>query len=109
MAKFYGRVGYAHKAEVEPGVWEDVITEKSYFGDEVRNTRTMNPGEHLHDDISVSSSVSVVADAYAYENFFAIRYVEWRGSLWKVPNVEVQRPRLLLTIGDKYNGPVANS
>lgn len=109
MAKFYGRVGYAHNVKTSPGVYEDQMTERSYFGDVVRNTRRLAPGEHLSDDISVSNSISIVADAYANNNIFAIRYVEWMGILWKVETVEVQSPRLLLTLGDKYNGPVADT
>ena len=50
--------------------------------------------------------ISIVADPYANENFFAIRYVQWMGTLWKVTEVEVQSPRLLLRLGGKYNGPI---
>jgi hypothetical protein len=46
-----------------------------------------------------------MADAYANEHFFAIRYVEWAGVLWTVSMVEVQSPRLLLRLGEVYNGP----
>lgn len=105
MAKFYGKVGYGHAVEVSPGVWEDQITERSYLGDVVRNSRTLQDGTKVNNDLSVNNSISVVADAYANENFFAIRYVEWAGTLWTVSTVEVQSPRLLLTLGVIYNGP----
>ena len=39
MNKWYGVIGYADNVEVEPGVHEDVITEKSYYGDIIRNNR----------------------------------------------------------------------
>ena len=45
-----------------------------------------------------------MADPYAYDHFFAIKYVKWMGAYWKVTNVEVQRPRLKLTVGGVYNG-----
>lgn len=105
MAKFHGLVGYGHAAEGQPGVWADVITEKSYFGDVVRNTRKLQEGDNLNLDLSVGNSISIVADAYANEHFFAIRYVEWAGALWTVTDVEVQSPRLLLRLGGVYNGP----
>lgn len=107
MARFHGRVGYGTSVETSPGVWEDVITEYRYFGDVVRNTLRFREGESINNDLSVSNSVSIVADAYANEHFFAIRYVEWAGALWNVSNVEVQSPRLVLRLGGVYNGPTA--
>jgi hypothetical protein len=93
--------------ESAPGVWKDVITETSYFGDVIRNTRQLHDGTKVNDDLSVNNSISIVADEYANEHFFAIRYVAWAGTLWAVTNVEVQSPRLLLTLGGVYNGPTA--
>lgn len=107
MAKFYGEIGYAISVEAAPGVWGDDITERSYFGDVVRNTRRLQEGEYLNDDLTVGNSLSIVADAYANEHFFAIRYVRWAGTLWIVSDVEVQSPRLTLRLGGVYNGPTA--
>ena len=107
MAKFSGLVGYGETVETTPDVWADRITEFKYFGDVVRNTRTSQQGEQLNNDISVNNSISIVADAYANDHFFAIRYVEWAGKLWHVTDVEVERPRLILRLGGVYNGPRA--
>jgi hypothetical protein len=104
MARFFGRVGYGETEESAPGVWTDVIVERSYYGDVVRNQRNLREGENLNFDLSVQNSISIVADAYANEHFFAIRYVEWAGTLWTVSAVEVQSPRLLLRLGEVYNG-----
>jgi len=106
MAKFYGRVGYAgEQVESAPGVWVDSIVEYSYYGDVVRNVRNIHEGEHLNFDLNVQNSIEIVADQYANEHFFAIRYVEWAGVLWTVSSVEVRSPRLLLRLGEVYNGP----
>lgn len=109
MAKFSGVVGYATETvETVPGVWTDSgIVEKQYLGDVVRNTRKLEDGEKVNDDLTVGNSISIVADAYASEHFFAIRYVRWAGTLWKVSNVDVQSPRLILRLGGVYNGPTA--
>lgn len=109
MAKFYGKIGYGETVESAPGVWSDSIVEHSYFGDVVRNTRRLQEGENLNNDLSVGNSISIVADAYANNHFFAIRYIEWAGALWVVSDVEVQSPRLLLRLGGVYNGPRAES
>jgi len=104
MARFYGRVGYGESKETAPGVWADEITERLYYGDVVRTQRNLREGEQLNFDLSVQNSISIVADAYANDHFFAIRYVEWSGVLWTVTAVEVQSPRLLLRLGEVYNG-----
>jgi hypothetical protein len=89
-------------------VWSDVITEVEYYGDVIRNTRRLQEGEYLNNDLSVSNSISIVADAYANEHFFAIRYIKWAGALWTVSDVDAsQSPRLLLRLGGVYNGPTA--
>jgi hypothetical protein len=108
MARFSGRVGYGESVEESPGVWVDNIVEKTYFGDVIQNIRSLKPGENLNDDLNVQNSISIVADAYANDHFFAIRYVEWAGALWKVSSVEVQSPRLILKLGEVYNGPRAS-
>ena len=109
MAKFFGEIGYGETVQTAPGVWEDVITEKSYFGDVIRNSRQLRDGEKVNDDLSVGNSISIVADAYANTHFFAIRYIRWAGALWKVANVDVESPRLVLRLGGVYNGPTAGT
>lgn len=107
MARFYGEVGYGDSVETPPGsgVWEDLINEISYFGDVIRNTRKLEPGQGLNDDITVGNSISIVADEYAISHFFKIKYIRWEGILWTVTNVEVRSPRLVLSLGSVYNGP----
>jgi len=105
MAKFHGRVGFGETDEVNPGVFSDMVVEHLYYGDIIRNTRGLRQGENLNLDLTVSNSISIVADAYAREHFFAIRYVEWAGKFWTVSEVEVQAPRLILQLGEVYNGP----
>jgi len=107
MAKFYGEIGYGESVETTPGVWQDEIVEYQYYGDVIRNTRRLQEGEVLNNDLTVGNSISIVADAYANEHFFAIRYIRWAGTLWTVADVEVQSPRLLLRLGGVYNGPTA--
>lgn len=108
MNRFSGKVGYGESVETSPGVNEDVITERSHFGDVVRNSLKYREGESVNNDLSVSNSISIVADAYANEHFFAIRYVVWAGAYWTVSEVEVQHPRLLLRLGGVYNGVKAS-
>ena len=104
MAKFFGKIGYAETVETTPGVWEEKITEREYFGDLIRNTRSLQSGEQLNDDINISNEISIVADPFAYENFHSMRYVEFMNAKWKISSVDVQYPRLILSVGGLYNG-----
>jgi hypothetical protein len=107
MARFFGEVGYGESIE-DPsgsGVWVDEITEVHYYGDVIRDTRKLEPGENLNDNITVSNSISIVADEFAVNNFLKIKYIRWAGTLWTVSNVEVKSPRLILSLGSVYNGP----
>ncbi len=105
MARFFGIIGYVDgQVESSPGVWDEQVVERSYFGDITRDTRKNPDGENLNKDISVGNLISIVADTYANENIIAMRFVEWAGTLWTISEVEVQRPRLLLRLGEVYNG-----
>jgi hypothetical protein len=105
MTRYSGKVGYGVTVETAPGVHEDQITEVSYFGDVVRNSVKSREGESVNNDLSVSNSISIVADEYANGHFFNIRYVIWAGAYWAVTNIEVRSPRLILELGGVYNGP----
>ena len=103
MAKFFGKIGYAETEQTSPGVWKEKITEREYFGDLTRNTRRLQSSGNLNDNIVVANDISIIADPFANQNFHAMRYVEFMGTKWKISNVEVQYPRLILTLGDQYN------
>lgn len=103
MAKFYGVIGYADTVQTSPGVWENQITERPYFGDANRNVHRLETSDKLNDNIDVNNEISIVADEYAYQNFRLIKYVEFEGAKWRVTSVQVQRPRLILVMGGEYN------
>lgn len=104
MAKFYGIIGYAKPVNSNHGVWIDEITERECYGDVYRNTRRLEQSGTLNDNINIANEISIIADPYARENFHAMKYVVFMGTKWKITNVEVQYPRLILTLGGLYNG-----
>lgn len=103
MAKFHGIIGYVQTEETAPGVYNEVVTERTYTGDILRNNRRWENSERLNDNLVINNQFSIVADAFAYENFQNIRYIQWMGTSWKVNSIEIQRPRLILTVGGVYN------
>lgn len=104
MAKYYGVIGYAETVETAPGVYEEQITERNYYGELVRNTRRLQTSDQINDNINIANEISIIADPFATQNFHAMRYIEFMGAKWKITNVEVRYPRLILTIGGLYNG-----
>ena len=102
--KYFGDIGYGVTEETRPGVSLPTITEREYYGDIVRNTRRLENGGKVVDDLNINMTLSIVADPFAYQNFHQIKYAEYMGSKWKVSSVEVQYPRLILTLGGVYNG-----
>jgi hypothetical protein len=104
MAKFYGKIGLSSTVETEPGLWEETIVERPYYGDLVRNTSRYQTKDSTNDDITISNNISIVADPYANENFRHMRYVCFMDTKWKITNAEVQYPRIILNVGGVYNG-----
>ncbi len=109
MARFYGTVGYIEDIETSLDVHTPIPIERPYKGELTKNFRSLENGEGVNDDIRLSNSISILADPYMTEHMNAIRYVKWRGSVWKVSTVDAsQPPRLILSLGGVYNGPTSS-
>lgn len=105
MAKFSGKIGYVFsQVETVPGVWENQEIEKNYRGDEVLNQQRWEKSENLHDNLTLDNSISVIADKYAYENYGYMKYIILNGKKWKIQSLSIKRPRIILQIGELYNG-----
>lgn len=104
MAKWYGKIGYAELVENDPGDWDEEITERSYSGDLTRIRSMLQNSGGVNDNVNMSNQLSILADPYAYQNIHAMRYAEYMDAKWKITNVEVSYPRLILTLGGVYNG-----
>lgn len=107
MAKWFGKIGYCSTVEVEPGVWLDnEIIEREYYGELLKNPsrRYSSASDQVNDNLTISNDISILADPFARDHFCDIRYVEVLGSKWKVDNVEIRYPRLILSLGGVYNG-----
>jgi len=103
MAKFSGLIGYVLATETTPGVWQEVPTEVHHTGDVLRNTRRWEKGVGLNDNVVINNQFSIIGTAYAFDNLEAMRYVVYMGVKWKITNIEIQRPRIILTAGGVYN------
>lgn len=103
MNKFYGKIGFAESIETSPGVWTEKIVERNYYGDVLSNVRRLEGAQQVNDNLNINNRISILADPYVTEHFHDMRYIELFGARWKANSVEVQFPRLILTIGSIYN------
>lgn len=104
MAKWYGNIGFTNTMETDPGIWEDEIVERPYFGDVINEQWKRQSSGGVNDNINVSNRISIVADPYAMNHCSTMTYVEFMGAKWKVLEVDVQYPRLILSLGGVWNG-----
>lgn len=105
MMRWYGKVGYSETVETKPGVYDDQDTVCEYYGDVKRNsTRWATSSDSANDDLTVSTQISIVADSFALEKFYSIKWIEYLGVKWKVTNADPQPPRIILTLGGVWNG-----
>lgn len=104
MAKFHGKVGYSIAKETSPGVYEDEITEHEYYGDIFKNTTSSQSASQVNDNVTISNEISIISDPFAITYYSYIRYVKFKGIKWKVTSINIQYPRLVLTVGGVYNG-----
>ena len=105
MAKFHGNIGFVEFVESVPGVHKEVTSEREYSGDVKRKiNRYVSTTTSINDNITLNNQIEIIADPYLNQHFPSIRYVVWNGCKWKVSSVENQFPRLILTLGEVYNG-----
>lgn len=104
MPKLYCEIGFAEEVETVPGVWTEEIVPRKYYAELRRNVRRLQTTDQVNDDIMISNEIGIIADPYARNNFHMMRYAEYMGAKWKITSVDVQRPRLNLTLGGLYNG-----
>lgn len=106
MNKYYGKIGFVESVKTDDDdsdVYTEQTTERYYYGDITEKGSRWQNSQYLLDNKLVTIKFSILADPYAYEHFSAIKYIEWYNKKWKVTNIDIQYPRLVLTIGDLYN------
>ena len=101
--KWSGKIGFVETKETRPGVWENVTTERNFYGDVIRDIRKNQCSGQVNDDINISNRISIVSNSFVRDNLSFMKYIEFMGAKWKITDVEVQYPRLVLTIGGLWN------
>lgn len=105
MKRWHGKVGYSETVETKPGVWINQDTVCEYYGDIQRaTTRWTGNSNSTNDDLTVNTQISILADQFAIEKFYSMKWIEYLGAKWKITNVDPQPPRLIVTLGGIWNG-----
>ena len=104
--KWHGKVGFGmtKESEEEPGVWEDVMTEREYYGYVVQNYRRWDAQQNsVNDDLKISNRISIIADSFARDNMGYMKKLTFGGRWWRISSVEIQYPRIVITLGGEWN------
>ena len=104
MAKFHGMVGFVEYSETSSGVFKEIAREKEYSGDVIRKSNRSVSTSTINDNLVINNQISIIADPYINQHFPSIKYVTWKGTSWKVTSAEPNFPRIILTLGEVYNG-----
>lgn len=101
--RYSGEIGYYETEEVKPGFFKEKVIFRKAYGDVLRNIKRDSTSSTINEKLTISNSISIVADPYARDHFFNIRCAKWQNALWEVKSVDVQWPRLNLELGGIYN------
>jgi hypothetical protein len=114
MAKFYGTIGYSvtkeimvddgSGSEVGTGKWVDEVIEKLYTGDVIKPAYKWRSTDNINPDVVVSDTISIIADGFMLSNTHSMKYVRWRDACWSIVGVDIERPRVLITLGGLFSG-----
>jgi hypothetical protein len=103
MPKCSGIIGYALAVETQPGVWTESITEKTYYGDVVKDNRRIVDQSQINDNLNISNNISVVCNSFMFKNMAFMKFITFIGSKWEISSVDIKPPRIIITIGGIYN------
>lgn len=104
MARYAGLVSYVTQTETRPGVWTDTVEKHFMKGDMLRKASSHQNGDKVNSDVTLNHRVSLIADDYALGKYFDMKRIELDGREWNITEIEVQRPRIIVTIGGLYIG-----
>ena len=96
--RYSGRIGFKITAPREPGstIYVPTIVWKKYKGNVPRMMSKWT--------IDMSNTISIVADVFLSHNYRSIFAIEFAGEFWNVKNIQINPPRLEMTIGGVYTG-----
>lgn len=105
--RYCGMIGYELTVDDGTGIYTPIITERKAKGDVESCRLRISDGVSINSDFKVNNKISIVSEPFSLNNFQNIRYASWKGTRWKVDSVEIDMPRIILTLGGEWNGQIA--
>lgn len=106
MARYYGRVGFKIAEDDQTtGIVRNTVVEKPYFGRIIEHSRKWQGSDSATDDLVLANQIAITANDYAFNHATAIAYAVYMNGRWKVTDIRIKRPEIILTLGGIYNGP----
>jgi len=103
MSRCVVDVGYSSTIETKPGIFEDEYREVSHVALVLSSKTAWVRGARAGDDVELNQRLSIIPTPDTYANVGAIKYVTYYGVKWKVISINMQRPRMVLTVGGIFN------
>lgn len=107
--RWSGKLGFSTEVEVSKGRIEDSITETPAMGDVETRTDTFSTSDQVLPEHRTSTSVSVLLGSSERVDFSKLRYITHRGRRYVPSSIVEEHPRVVIYIGEEYNGPDVDS
>ena len=95
--KYSGKIGIAVQTEVNPGAWEEAITEHEVLGEMRQRSETLESVDSVLPRYATTTSVSLLARAIGDVDNSSIRYVTKAGKRWAVTSIVEEFPNIATT------------
>ena len=103
--RYYDKIGFwFDDVEVEPGIFRSKVEEKYYAGDVIEARQRWESSEQQNDSLKINNKISIIADMYLNQHLSSIKYATFMGGKWKVTGLDIKYPRVILDLGEVYNG-----
>lgn len=104
--KWFGEIGYFVESNNVDGIVTDSFITQQYYGDIIKDYKTNTSENAVNEDFELSNRISVVADPYLISHFHKIAWISFMETKFKVRSVELQYPRLIVSLGGVFREEV---
>lgn len=99
---YHGKLGFITTVDKGHGIRGKESVERYYYGDLKRISWHRADPQAVNTGLNISNQLSIMGDPFLDENLSDLKWVEFKNKKWAVTNVEVEPPRIVITMGDLY-------
>jgi len=111
MTKYYGKFGFTlkQKREGHPDIYDDVVVTKPTVGKILRQAVTYAPGIGYIEAQKQSVRISAVMSELLITNIEDLKFAEYQGRFLEVDSYDIKYPRVVVSLGGRYNGQTSET